>query len=259
MSELIFTTALVMFAGYLAGKLFKGFNPFLVAIGLLFLLFMYPVFMESENEYVTYAIFGFGVILNFNQPVSRLRAWFADLMNLISLRRFSASYANDIGQQKEQAEADLYRQKHEVEEEIRRQKRQAEQDIERQRREAEEAIRRESENLKREQERARSNNNKSQNSQGNSRQENNQNRQRQNQSKNTDSGHLNPQYFPDACEILGKGEGCILKEYKVAYMQLIKLYHPDKISGLSGSRKAQAENEAKLINAAWDTIKKKLK
>ena len=258
MSELIFTTALVMFAGYLAGKLFKGFNPFLVAIGLLFLLFMYPVFMESENEYVTYAIFGFGVILNFNQPVSRLRAWFADLMNLISLRRFSASYANDIGQQKEQAEADLYRQKHEVEEEIRRQKRQAEQDIERQRREAEEAIRRESENLKREQERARSNN-KSQNSQDNSRQENNQNRQSQNKSKNTDSGHLNPQYFPDACEILGKGEGCILKEYKVAYMQLIKLYHPDKISGLSGSRKAQAENEAKLINAAWDTIKKKLK
>lgn len=258
MSELIFTTALVMFAGYLAGKLFKGFNPFLVAIGLLFLLFMYPVFMESENEYVTYAIFGFGVILNFNQPVSRLRAWFADLMNLISLRRFSASYANDIGQQKEQAEADLYRQKHEVEEEIRRQKRQAEQDIERQRREAEEAIRRESENLKREQERARSNN-KSQNSQDNSRQENNQNRQSQNKSKNTDSGHLNPQYFPDACEILGKGEGCILKEYKVAYMQLIKLYHPDKISGLSGSRKAQAENETKLINAAWDTIKKKLK
>ncbi|MEW6990408.1 hypothetical protein AADZ91_06915 [Colwelliaceae bacterium 6441] len=258
MSELIFTTALVMFAGYLAGKLFKGFNPFLVAIGLLFLLFMYPVFMESENEYVTYSIFGFGVILNFNQPVSRLRAWFADLMNLISLRRFNASYANDIGQQKEQAEADLYRQKHEVEEEIRRQKRQAEQDIERQRREAEEAIRRESENLKREQERARSNN-KSQNSQDNSRQENNQNRQSQNKSKNTDSGHLNPQYFPDACEILGKGEGCILKEYKVAYMQLIKLYHPDKISGLSGSRKAQAENEAKLINAAWDTIKKKLK
>ena len=259
MSELIFTTALVMFAGYLAGKLFKGFNPFLVAIGLLFLLFMYPVFMESENEYVTYAIFGFGVILNFNQPVSRLRAWFADLMNLISLRRFSASYANDIGQQKEQAEADLYRQKHEVEEEIRRQKRQAEQDIERQRREAEEAIRRESENLKREQERARSKQNKSQNSQDNSRQENNQNRQNQNQSKNTDSGHLNPQYFPDACEILGKGQGCTKKEYKVAYMQLIKLYHPDKISGLSGSRKAQAENEAKLINAAWDTIKKKLR
>jgi flagellar biosynthesis GTPase FlhF len=259
MSELIFSTALIMFAGYIAGKLFKGFNPFLVAVGLLFLLFMYPVFMESENEYVIYAIFGFGVILNFDQPVSRLRAWFTDLMNLISLRRFSASYANDIGQQKEQAEADLYRQKHEVEEEIRRQKRQAEQDIERQRREAEEAIRQQAENLKREQEKARSNHNKSQSSQDNSRQENNQNRQNQNQSQNTDSGHLNPQYFPDACGILGKGEGCSKKEYKVAYMQLIKLYHPDKISGLSGSRKAQAENEAKLINAAWDTIKKKLK
>ena len=36
-------------------------------------------------------------------------------------------------------------------------------------------------------------------------------------------------------------------------------YQIKEISGLSGSRKAQAENEAKLINAAWDTIKKKLK
>jgi len=259
MSELIFSTALIMFAGYIAGKIFKGFNPFLVAVGLLFLLFISPIFKESENEYITYAIFGFGVILNFNQPVSRLRAWFADLMNLISLRRFSASYASDIGQQKEQAEADLYRQKQDIEEEIRRQKRQAEQDIERQRREAEEAIRREAENLKREQERARSNQNKSQSNQDNSRQENNQSRQNQNQSNNSDSGHLNPQYFPDACEILGKGQGCSKNEYKVAYMKLIKLYHPDKISGLSGSRKAQAENEAKQINAAWDTIKKKLR
>ncbi|OKY25209.1 DnaJ family molecular chaperone [Thalassotalea sp. PP2-459] len=135
-------------------------------------------------------------------------------------------------------------------------KQEAEQDIKRQRREAEEAIRREAENLKREQERARSNRN---NSQNNSRQESSQDRHNQNQSNSSDSGHLNPKYFPDACEILGKGQGCTKKEYKVDYMQLIKLYHPDKIAGLSGSRKTQAENEAKLINAAWDTIKKKLR
>lgn len=244
MSELIFTTALVMFAGYIAGKLFKGFNPFLVAIGLLFLLFMYPFFIESENEYVTYAIFGFGLILNFDQPVSRLRAWFADLINLISLRRFSASYSNDIGQQKEQAEAELYRQKHEVEEEIRRQKHQAEQDIERQRKEAEEAIRKEQESFRREQERARSNQNTN---------------QQKTDSTQNDAGYLNPQKFADACEILGLGQGCTLKEYKSAYMTLIKLYHPDKISGLTGSRKRQAEHETQQINAAWDTIKKKLK
>ncbi|WP_426359680.1 hypothetical protein ACPUVO_05495 [Pseudocolwellia sp. HL-MZ19] len=270
MSELIFTTALVMFAGYLAGKLFKGFNPFLVAIGLLFLLFMYPVFIESENEYVTYAIFGFGVILNFNQPVSRLRSWFADLMNLISLRRFSASYANDIGQQKEQAEADLYRQKQEIEEEIRRQKRQAEQDIERQRREAEEAIRRESENLKREQERAekqrRDEKRRSQQSNSQSRQSNTQNRHsssgnsQNSQSSNRDSSHLDPTSFANACEIMGKGQGCQLAEYKAAYKKLVNQNHPDKVFSRTGSKaeKEKAEQKTKQLNVAWETIKKKL-
>lgn len=244
MSEILLSTALIMFAGYIAGKLFKGFNPFLVILGLLFLLYISPIFTGKDTSYFTYAIFAFGVILNFNRPVTRLKEWFADLLNLLNLRRYSANFASNIEQQKEQAEAELYRQKHEVEEELRRQKRQAEQDIERQRREAEEAIRKEQDSFRREQERARSNQNS--------------NQQKAHSTQN-DAGHLNPQKFSDACEILGLGQGCTIKEYKSAYMKLMKLYHPDKIAGLAGSRKRQAEHEAQQINAAWDTIKKKLK
>lgn len=258
MTELIFGAAGFIFIGYLIGKLFKGLNPFLVILGGVMILAIAPVFLQMEQRDFATAFFVIGFILNFNRPVTKIRYWISDLFGTLSFRRERAGYVADIEQQKEQAEAELYRQKQEVEDELRRQKQQAEQDIERQRREAEEAIRREAENLKREQERARSNSKNNQNNQNDSRQESSQDRQNQNQSNSSDSGHLNPKYFPDACEILGKGQGCTKKEYKVAYMQLIKLYHPDKIAGLSGSRKAQAENEAKLINAAWDTIKKKL-
>lgn len=285
MSELIFTTALVMFAGYLAGKLFKGFNPFLVAVGLLFLLFMYPVFMESENEYVTYAIFGFGVILNFNQPVTRMRYWLSDFGHFISLRRLATNYSDNISQQKAEAEAELYRQKREMEEEIRRQKRQAEEDIERQRRDAEEKIRRDAENLKREQERAKAEQ-KKRDEQENSRQQQNrsqqsekqqshsQNRQsnsqdrhstsgnnQSRQSSNGDTSHLDPKNFADACKIMGKGQGCLLKEFKAAYKKLVNQNHPDKVYARTGSEseKAKAEQKTKQLNVAWETIQNKLK
>ena len=283
MSELIFTTALVMFAGYLAGKLFKGFNPFLVAIGLLFLLFIYPVFMESENEYVTYAIFGFGVILNFNQPVTRMRYWLSDFGNFISLRRLATNYSDNISQQKAEAEAELYRQKRETEEEIRRQKRQAEEDIDRQRRDAEEKIRRDAENLKREQERAkaeqkkrdeqehsrqqqnRSQHSEKQQSHSQNRQNNSQDRHstsgnnQSRQSSNGDTSHLDPKNFSDACKIFGKGQGCSLKEYRATYKKLMNQNHPDKVYAKTGSKekKDKAEQKTKQLNVAWETIKKK--
>jgi len=279
MSELIFTTALVMFAGYIAGKIFKGFNPFLVAVGLLFLLFISPIFAESENEYITYAIFGFGVILNFNQPVTRMRYWLSDFGNFISLRRLATNYSDNISQQKAEAEAELYRQKHEMEDEIRRQKRQAEEDIDRQRRDAEEKIRRDAENLKREQERAKAEQKKrdeqehsrqqhsekqqshSQNRQNNSQDRhstsgNNQSRQ----SSNGDTSHLDPKNFADACKIFGKGQGCSLKEYRATYKKLMNQNHPDKVYAKTGSKekKDKAEQKTKQLNVAWETIKKKL-
>jgi len=255
MTELLFGAAGLIFLGYIIGKLFKKFNPFLMVFGAIIILSFYPVFMQMEYRDLATACFVVGIILNFERPVTKFKYWISDLFGTLSFRRARAGYVEDIEQQKEQAEAELYRQKQQVEEELKRQKYEAEQDIDRQRRAAEEEIRRQAENLKREQERARAN---QQNNQSNNRQENTNGRQ-SSSSSNTDSEHLNPQYFPDACEILGKGQGCSKKEYKVAYMQLIKLYHPDKISGLSGSRKTQAENEAKQINSAWDTIKKKLK
>jgi DnaJ-domain-containing protein 1 len=270
MSELIFTNALIIFAGYLAGKIFKGFNPFLVAIGLLFLLAISPIFTESENEYITYAVFGFGVILNFNQPVTRLRYWLSDFGNLISLRRLATNYSNNIEQQKAEAEAELYRQKREIEEDIRRQKRQAEEEINRQRREAEEANRREAENLKREQERAekqrRDEQRRSQQGNSQSRQSNSQNRHsssgnsQSSQSSNRDSSHLDPTSFANACEIMGKGQGCQLAEYKAAYKKLVNQNHPDKVFARTGSKaeKEKAEKKTKQLNVAWETIKKKL-
>ncbi len=285
MSELIFTNALIIFAGYLAGKIFKGFNPFLVAIGLLFLLGISPIFTESENEYITYAVFGFGVILNFNQPVTRMRYWLSDFGNFISLRRLATNYADNISQQKAEAEAELNRQKREMEEEIRRQKRQAEEDLERQRREAEEAIRREAENLKREQERAkaeqqwreqqeRSRQQQNRNQQSGKQQSHSQSRQNNSQSRHSTSGnnhsrqssngdtsHLDPTKFADACAILGKGQGCLLKEFKAAYKKLMNLNHPDKVYARTGSEseKAKAEQKTKQLNVAWETIQNKLK
>ncbi|MBA6397606.1 DnaJ domain-containing protein [Colwellia sp. BRX10-4] len=258
MTELFFGAAAFIFIGYLIGKLFKGLNPFLVILGGFILIGIAPVFLQMEQRDFATAFFIVGFILNFERPVTKVKYWISDLFGSISFKRAKAGYVADIAQQKDQAVAELYRQKQQVEEELRQQKYQAEQDIERQRRAAEDDIRRQAENLKREQEKARSNQQKNKNNNSQNRQENGNGRQSKN-SSNTDSGYLNPQYFPDACEILGKGKGCTIKEYKAAYIQLIKLYHPDKIAGLSGSRKAQAENEAKLINAAWDTIKKKLR
>lgn len=267
MSELIFTNALIIFAGYLAGKIFKGFNPFLVAIGLLFLLGISPIFTESENEYITYAVFGFGVILNFNQPVTRMRYWLSDFGNFISLRRVATNYADNISQQKAEAEAELYRQKREMEEEIRRQKRQAEEDIARQRREAEEKIRRDAENLKREQERAKAEQ-KKRDGQERSRQQQNRSQQSEKQqshsqnrrSSNGDTSHLDPESFADACKIFGKGQGCSLKEYRATYKKLVNENHPDKVYAKTGSKekKDKAEQKTKQLNVAWETIKKKL-
>lgn len=76
---------------------------------------------------------------------------------------------------------------------------------------------------------------------------------------NQDSRHLNPLVFSDACEILGLSQGKTLKEYKVAYLKLMKLYHSDKLAGLPDDLRKQEEEKAKVLNMAMDTIKKKLR
>ena len=222
-----------------------------MVFGAIIILSFYPAFMQMEHRDLATICFVIGIILNFGRPVTAVRNWFGDLFNTFSLRKARTGYVNDIEQQKEQAEEDLYSQKRDVEAELKRQKYEAEQDIARQRREAEEEIKRQAEELHRKQRQY----------QNEQHQQSSQNDSGSSSSSNSSGGtaHLTPSIFADACEILGMGQGCGVKEYKAAYKKLINLYHPDRVSGLSGSRKTQAENEAKQINAAWNTIRKKLR
>lgn len=242
MTEILFGSVGFILIGYLIGKLFKNLNPFLMLLGGFFLLCMSPAFMELDNDYYT-ACFVFGAILNFSRPVTYVR----DLFSSLSLRRVGAGYTANIEEQKQQAENDLYSQKKNVEDELRRQKYEAEQDIQRQRREAEEAIKRQAENLRREQERYQNSRNQSENN------------SRQSSSTSNDKKHLNPLVFADACEILGLTQDKTLKEYKRAYLQLMKLYHSDKLAGLSDELRKQEEEKTKTLNVAIDTIKKRFK
>jgi hypothetical protein len=242
MTEILFVSFLLIFGGYIIGKLFVRMNPFLMIIGFIFIAVTAPAFIEMDNNYYT-ACFVVGGLLNFSRPVSYVR----DLFGTLSLRRAGAGYVANIEEQKQQAEAELYSQKHQVEEELRRQKQEAEQDIQRQRREAEEAIRREAENLRRERERHQKNSNNSQSSNQHS------------YSSTDDKKHLNPLVFADACEIMGLGQGKTLKEYKRAHHKLISQSHSDKLAGLSEELKKQEEEKAKTLNVAMGTIKKKLR
>jgi flagellar biosynthesis GTPase FlhF len=247
MTEVLIVSFLMMFGGYIVGKLFVKLNPFLMIIGFIFIAITSPAFIEMDNDYYM-ACFVFGAILNFSRPVSYVR----DLFGTLSLRRAGAGYVANIEEQKQQAEADLYSQKHQVEEDLRRQKQEAEQDIQRQRREAEEAIRREAESLRRERKKYQQSSDNSQGSQS-------RNNSQESNSSTNDKRHLNPLVFADACEIMGLGQGKTLKEYKRAHHKLISQSHSDKLAGLSEELKKQEEEKAKTLNVAMGTIKKKLR
>lgn len=246
MTEILIVSFLMIFGGYIVGKLFVRLNPFLMIFGFILIAVTAPAFIEMDNDYYM-ACFVLGAILNFSRPVSYVR----DLFGTLRLRRVGANYVANIEEQKQQAEDELYSQKHQVEEELKRQKHEAEQDIQRQRREAEEAIRREVENLRREREQYQQSSNRSQSNHS-------QNNNQQSHSSTSDKKHLNPLVFADACEIMGLSQGKTLKEYKRAYLQLMKLYHSDKLSGLSDELRKQEEERAKTLNVAMSTIKKKL-
>jgi len=250
MSEIFYISALMLLGGYIVGKLFVRLNPFLMLFGFFIIAMLYPIFIDLNNDFYM-AFFVIGGLLNLNRPVTYIRSLLSDFFGLFNLRRAGAGYVENIEIQKQQAEEELARQKREIEEDIRRQKRDAEQDLKRQQQEVEEALKREAENLRRESERYQQNNSHSNNSQGNNQQSNN----------NSASGkkHLNPLIFSDACEIIGLSQGKTLKEYKQAYHKLMKLYHSDRLTGLSDELKKQEEEKAKTLNVAMNTIKKKLK
>jgi len=246
MTEILFISLLLTGFGYVIGKLFIKLNPFLMLLGLFFIAGISPVFMELNNNYYT-GCFVFGAVLNFTRPVTFIRSLLSNLFGAFRFRRANSGYSQNIEQQIRQAEDELYNQKRQVEEELKRQKHDAEQDIQRQRREAEEAIKREAENLRKE---------RAKHQQSSSNQQNQNNGQ---SSSSNNKNHLNPRVFADACEILEMGLGNTLPEYKKAWKKLMSLYHSDKLAGLSDELRKQEEEKAKLVNAAWDTVKKKLK
>lgn len=242
MTETLFMSIFLLGLGYLIGKLFIGLNPFLMIFGMFILLGMSPALVELNSNYYT-VCFVFGGILNFKRPISYVLSLLRDFIGSINFR--PVRYAGNIHEQKRQAEDELLRQKHHVEEELKRQKYEAEQDILRQRREAEEAIKREAENFRREKK---------------AYEESKKNSERdksQSSSYGNKKRYLNPLIFSDACEILGVPQGKTLREYKRAYLKKMKVYHADKLAGLSDELRQQEEEKVKVLNVAMDTIRKK--
>ncbi len=240
MTEIIFVAGLCGFVGYIAGKLVKGFNPFLLIFALAILLPM-GMFLTQTNNLIYTTIFILGFSYNYGNPLRRV----GEFVSTIELRkpRFSA-----LEQEKQRIEQELHRQKAEVEEDLRQQKQQAEDEIQRQRQAAEQVIREEAENLRKEREKYRQ---QQERAKQESKTQSNSNQQNQQYKP-----HLNPRIFEDACEILQMPTDKTLKEYKKAYLKLMKIYHVDKLAGLSDELKRQEEEKAKLINVAWETIQK---
>jgi len=56
-------------------------------------------------------------------------------------------------------------------------------------------------------------------------------------------------------QVLGVDQGCGQEEIKNAYRHKIKIFHPDKLAALSEEFRQLAEEEAKKINQAYETLK----
>ena len=240
MTATIFTYIFLIFTGYAIGSLCVGWHPFKMLLVLFISIFLYGLMEEHQTYYYSIPFF-FGFIFNWDNPLRLLISIFESIGMNFSLRfhlkNRQREFEAHINSQKQQAEDDLHAQSEE---------------LYRQRQEAEEELKRQAENLKRERE---SFNNKKQQFHK---------EQQQGQSHQNDKGQEsskipNPSRLSDAYDILGVKAGASLSECKEAYRRLMSLYHPDKIMQLTGSRRQQAEEEAKLINVAWETVKKNLK
>ena len=58
-----------------------------------------------------------------------------------------------------------------------------------------------------------------------------------------------------ALAVLGLDESADLEQARFAYRDLVKSYHPDKVSHLGTELKQLAESKTKALNAAIETIK----
>jgi len=261
MTTLIFVSFMLCCMGYLSGKCFKKLNPFLILIGLFIAAYWWAIISKEEYKIVYCSAFVVGFIYAYRNPFLWFKDGLADMRMSFRLAKAKSasktqfkndyrhaedsirSQSENLYRQKTQAEDDLKRQQQEVEAELRNQKRQAEDNIKNQQQEAEAELQRAAERLRREQEAFRREQANAQNNK---------------QEAPADKG-LNPKNFSDACQILGVHSGASLAEFKKAYRHLSNMFHPDKFAHFDGILKTQAAENSKMINAAWDTIKRKLK
>lgn len=245
MTAVIIYSGLIGVYGFIIGKSFKGLNPFLMLIGMMFTL---PVVgaVEQNQQPLLYIPFAIGFITNFASPLRSVFDFFSgikmDIERAIANRRYKKEQKKRQKEyDRQQAHYEKERAKHQSAHNSQYQQsnnysqQQAQAEQERLRRQAEE-LRRQREQFKREQAEARKN------------------QAHQNQKSSTSNDDLNPKYYKDACEILGCTEHDDKATLKKAYRRLSAMYHPDKVEKLGGRRKVQALAEMKLINQAWARV-----
>lgn len=232
-TTLIFVTAFFAGIGYLTGLSFKGLNPFKMIFGLILIAGTANAFAGNPNN-ILVAGFVLGFVYAFGNPFR----WFFGLLDdaRMSWQLAKARRESDREYQRQEREAQTRANDtaHQQEmNDLRRQKENAEADLRRQQREAEE-LKQAFERLKREKEATQN---------------------KQQGSSNFGNG-LDPTKYADACKILGVAQGCSLQECKAAYRHLSTLFHPDKFARSQSVLKAQAADNLKLINLAWETCQK---
>lgn len=237
-THLLFISAMFLAFGMILGKCFKKFNPFFMLFGLIVCAPMIQLLFEFDSWFYT-AAFAFGVLSNFGNPFRWVQESLDDLSMTLQLkkaRKRAEENYQEFDEDLRHKAQDFQQQRSEAEEQIRR----AAEDLKRR----EDAFKRQQEQFYREQSQSKSSSSKSNKNEN---------------SSSSSASSLDPTQFADACEILGVKPDSSLAECKKAYRRLMSVYHPDKINQLTGSRKAQAEEEAKLINVAWETVCKRKK
>jgi hypothetical protein len=234
-TALIFATVFFTGIGYLTGLSFKGLNPFKMVFGLILIAATANAFAGNTNHFLL-AGFVLGFIYAYDNPFRWLFGLFDDARMSWQLAKARHDSDREYQRQELEAQSRANDTAHQQEmNDLRRQKENAEADLRRQQGDAEE-LKQAFERLKREKEAA-------------------QNKQQQQGSSNFSTG-LDPTKYADACKILGVPQGSSVQDCKAAYRHLSTLFHPDKFARSESVLKTNAAESLKMINVAWETIKK---
>lgn len=227
MTAILFLSIFIGVMGFFCGRCFKGLNPFFMIFGLIIFSSVGLVLMEDQKE-AYFIPFALGFVFYYGNPFLWLKDGIADAKMSFQLAKAKSANQAQFESDYQNAEDHIRSQA----ENLNKQKAQAEAEIKK----AAEELRRQQEAFKRQKANANNNQNESPSDKG-----------------------LDPTNFSDACQILGVHAGSSLAEFKKAYRHLSSMFHPDKFAHFEGVLKSQAVENSKLINAAWVTIKRKLK